>query len=302
MSTNVILTQSDAVARIRFEAPNGIHILSADTRRLLSDTIGKLENDPECRVVIFEAQGRTFLAGADLAELQDLSEDSARVFAEVGQGLMNQIAALRAVTICAIQAACVGGGCEMALACDFRLAATSARIGLPETSLGVVPGWGGTVRSTLLLGGSVARRMVLTAELFSAEAAKGIGLVDHVFPDDGLAAGVDQLVAQLLSRGPEALKRAKKLITQQTRPGVKKALAREARQFAACYASPEPAEGIAAFREKRRPAWGGVLTPETPAESTAKQQKSDDTNSDGAAAEVKAPKAKRESKTKPKAE
>ena len=306
MPTNVILSQSGPVARVRFEAPNEIHILSADTRRLLSQTLSKLNNDPGCRVIIFEALGRTFLAGADLAELQDVRQDSAQAFAEAGQGLMNEIAELRAVTICAIQAACVGGGCELSLACDFRLAAASARIGLPETSLGVVPGWGGTVRSTLLLGPAVARRMILTAELFSAEAAKGLGLVDQVFPDGGLAAGVDQLVAQLLSRGPEALRRAKKLILQQTRPGVKKALAREARQFAACYESPEPAEGIAAFREKRAAAWGGAVlveaAPQTSPAPKVKPKKSDASIHDKPPVEAKTPKVKREPKTKPKAE
>ena len=279
MPTNVILNQAGPVARVRFEAPNEIQILSADTRRILSAIIRQLDHDPACRVIIFEARGRTFLAGADLAELQGLNQESAQLFAEVGQELMNQVASLRAVTVCAIQAACVGGGCELALACDFRLAATSARIGLPETSLGVIPGWGGTVRGSLLLGSTVARRMILTAELFSAPVARELGLIDQVFADGGLEAGVDQLVEQLLTRGPQALKRAKRQISQVTRSGFKKALAREARQFGACYASGEPAEGIAAFREKRAPVWGDA-TPiavafQTPGLPMLKRKKSD---------------------------
>lgn len=306
MPTNVILDQAGPVARIRFEASNEIHILSADTRALLGQIIGKLDLDPECRVVIFEARGRTFLAGADLAELQGLQQSSAQTFAEVGQELMNQIAALRPVTICAIQAACVGGGCELALACDFRLAAIGARIGLPETSLGVIPGWGGTVRSSLLLGASVARRIILTAELLTADAAHGIGLIDQVFPDEELGQGVDRLVGQLLTRGPQALKRAKRLISQLTRSGFKKALAREARQFGACYASGEPVAGISAFREKRSPAWMDTASVASETKSTEtqklKRKKSESSLPVVSPAEAKVSKAKRQSKPKPQAE
>ncbi len=306
MPTNVILSQSGSVARVRFEAPNEIHILSADTRRLLSDIISQVEDNPDCRVVIFEARGRTFLAGADLAELTGLNRESAELFAQVGQELMNQVASLRPVTICAIQAACVGGGCEFALACDFRLASTSARVGLPETSLGVIPGWGGTVRAPLLLGAPVASRMILTAELFSAEAALGLGLVDQVFPDAGLAKGVDQLVDKLLTRGPQALKRAKRQIAQVTRAGIKKALAREARQFAACYATGEPAEGVAAFREKRAPAWVDATavaaeTRSAPAQKL-KRKKSDVSIPVVPPTEEKNPTANRSHKSKPAAE
>jgi enoyl-CoA hydratase len=258
MPTDVIVTQNGPVAHVRFEAPNEIHILSADTRRLLSEAIDKLDHTEDCRIVIFEARGRTFLAGADLTELQGLHQDSAIWFAEAGQKLMNQIAGMRAVTICAVQAPCAGGGCELALACDFRLAAAGSRIGLPEVSLGLIPGWGGTVRATSLLGGAVARRIILTGELLPAEEALRIGLVDQVFADAEFQQGVDKFVAQLISRAPQAAKRAKRLISQLTRSGLKKALGREARQFAACYASLEPLEGIAAFREKRTPEWANA--------------------------------------------
>lgn len=269
MPTDVIVTQEGPVARVRFETSNEIHILSAETRRLLSEALAKLDHVESCRVIIFEARGRTFLAGADLQELQGLHQDSAIWFAQAGQKLMNQIADLRAVTICAIQAPCAGGGCELALSCDFRLAASGARIGLPETSLGVIPGWGGTVRATSLLGGLVARRIILTGELLPAEEARRIGLVDQVIADSEFPAAVDKFVAQLLTRAPQAVKRAKRLISQLTRTGRKKALNREAQQFAECYASLEPLEGIAAFREKRAPVWAEVAPTDPTSETTS---------------------------------
>lgn len=301
MPTDVIVTQDGPVARLRFAAPNEIHILSAETRRTLSEAIAKLNGSESCRVVIFEARGRTFLAGADLSELQGLHQDSAIWFSEAGQKLMNEISRLRPITICAIQAACVGGGCELALACDFRLAATGVRIGLPETSLGLLPGWGGTVRATSLLGGAVARRIVLSAELLAADEALRIGLVDQVFPDADFEASVDKFVAQLLTRAPQAVKRAKRLILQLTRSGLKKAFGREARQFAECYASLEPLEGIAAFREKRLPVWSNspAAQPaaELPAATKPKRKKTSATTDNAATEDV--PPVKRKAKQKP---
>lgn len=271
MSTAVIVTQEGPIARVRFEATNEIHTLSAATRQSLSEELEKLNHVATCRVIIFEARGRTFLAGAELSELQGLHQDSAIWYAEAGQQLMNQIADLKALTICAIQAPCAGGGCELALACDFRFAAIGARIGLPETSLGLLPGWGGTVRATSILGPAIARRLILPGELLPAEEALRIGLVNAVFPQDDFRAEVDKFAAQLLTRGPQAVRLAKRLISQLSKGGLKKALAREVRRFSKCYANLEPLEGIAAFREKRAPAWTEAAKPESNGESAAEK-------------------------------
>jgi enoyl-CoA hydratase len=273
MPTRIQVTVNSAVTRIRFETDNGIHILSSHTRRELARAIQVLNRDSNCRVVVFEAVGRSFLAGADLSELQALTHQTAEVFALGGQELMNSIAKLRPITVCAIQAACAGGGCELALACDLRAAAAGAKIGLPEVGLGVIPGWGGTVRATKLLGPAVARRMILTGTLFPASEALQMGLVDSVFPNESFTAEVDALVGHLVTRGPGAVQRAKKMISQLSTRDLKKAFRREARQFAACYATGEPAEGILAFLEKRTPEWPipavtkveEVAAPESPA-------------------------------------
>lgn len=255
MQTQIQLNSQGAVTRIRFETENGIHILSAQTRRELARAIQVVNRDVNCRVVIFEAQGRTFLAGAELTELQALTAQTAEVYAVGGQELMNSIAKLKPVTICAIHAACAGGGCELALACDLRPAAAGARIGLPEVSLGLIPGWGGTVRATKLLGAATARRVILQGSLFPASEALQLGLVDSVFPNDTFTTDVDALIAHLLTRGPAAMQRAKKLIHQLSTREQKKAFRREAKNFAACYLTGEPAEGISAFLEKRTPVW-----------------------------------------------
>ena len=244
-----------AIARITFSSENGIHILGKAARDQLAEILGQIEADTNCRVVVFAAEGRTFCAGADLQELHGLNAETAAAYAAEGQQLMTRIAELRLPTIAAIHAACAGGGCELALACDFRLGAGGCRIGLPETSIGIIPGWGGTVRTVRLLGTHPARRIVLTAELWRAEEALQLGLLHAVFPDDEFPAAVEAEANKLLTRGPTALEQAKLLMDSIPVGEIQEQLSREARLFAECYATGEPQEGIGAFLEKRVPRW-----------------------------------------------
>lgn len=255
MSTSVELQRDGHVARVIFRGDNGIQLLTSDVRTELNRILKEIESDADCRVVVFAAEGKVFIAGADINELRAQTSKTARKFARDGQRLFQRIADLSAVSIAAIHGACAGGGCELALACDLRIASTGAKIGLPEVSLGLLPGWGGTARATLLFGPAVAKRMILTGELLPAEVALRIGLVDEVVPDDQLRAVVDARVAQVLSRGPAAVLRSKRLIEEFGMRSLDRLLRREAAQFAACYATGEPAEGSTAFLEKRTPEW-----------------------------------------------
>ena len=261
MSTSVELVQNEAgVSRVVFQSANGIQILSRATLDQLKTVLKALKGDKTVRIVVFEAQGRTFLAGADLAELKALNRKTARRFAREGQQLFQRIADLPAISIAAIHAACVGGGLELSLACDMRLAASGATIGAPEVKLGLIPGWGGTVRSTLLVGPAHAKRIILSGELFPAAEAQRLGIVDAVFPDDEFRAGVDARIALLLKAGPQAAVAAKRLIADIYSVELDDLLEMEAQQFAACYTTGEPAEGIGAFQEKRAAGWGTALS------------------------------------------
>ncbi|MGH7201926.1 MAG: enoyl-CoA hydratase/isomerase family protein [Planctomycetaceae bacterium] len=256
MTTRIELTIDRAIARVTFTSAGGVQVFSTATRARLADVVSDLEGRGDVRVVVFEAQGRTFIAGADIKEFSTFDAASAQRLAEEGQRVMQRIAELPAVTIAAVHAACAGGGCELALACDLRLMAASARIGLPEVSLGVVPGWGGTVRAVRLFGGAAARRMVLTGELLSAEEAARLGVAEAL-PDDQFREGVEQRIEQLLSRGPTAGRLVKRLIAEFEGPAIAEQLAAEAAAFAECFESGEAAEGAAAFPEKRPPSWKG---------------------------------------------
>ena len=213
MSTSVEVVRMEAgVARVVFRSDNGVQILSRAVLDQLKPILKELKGDKSLRVVVFQADGRTFLAGADISELRELTRKSARRYAREGQRLFQKIAELPVVTIAAIHAACAGGGLELALACDLRLAAAGARIGAPEVTLGFIPGWGGTVRATVLFGAAVASRLILSGELLpSAEAAR-LGIADAVFPDAEFRAGVDARIAQLLKAAPSAQATAKQMI------------------------------------------------------------------------------------------
>lgn len=258
MSTEVDLHIEQPVGRIVFSNPDGMNLLSSEVRGAFGEHLDRIERDRNCRIVVVAARGRVFLAGADIKELAAVDGATCEQFAREGQALMNRLESLDAVTLAVIHGACVGGGCELALACDLRLAAESARIGLPETSLGILPGWGGTVRMTRRLGPAVAKAVILSGALLSATEAHRVGLVHRVVPDSELTGAVDAWVDQLLSRGPEALRRAKKVIDSiAENPGMEaaEAFALEAAEFRACYESGEPAEGLAAFLQKRSPNW-----------------------------------------------
>lgn len=256
MTTQVDLSINGSVARVLLRGEKGIQILSAETRQRLLAVVEEVAT-ADCSVVVFAADGRTFIAGASIDELRNQDEQSALQDSRFGQRLMSAIESLPQTTVAAIHGACAGGGTELVLACDLRFAAEGAKIGLPETSIGVLPGWGGTVRAAQLLGMAVARRLILTGELISADEALRVGLVDAVFSSEKFAEEVAARVAQILTRGPQARRRVKHLLRQQAADGVNLAAQfdAEARAFAECYRTGEPHEGMSAFLEKRPPRW-----------------------------------------------
>lgn len=255
MNTQVTLTTDGPLARVRLSGEKGVQLLGAGTRQRLHDVLAEIEQLPEINVVVFEAEGRTFIAGADINELKSLNAETGFENSQQGQALMNRVAALSATTIAAINAACAGGGTELALACDMRIAAEDAVIGLPETRIGVLPGWGGTVRATRLLGSSAARRLILTGELVSASTALQLGLVDLVTNADEFRAAVDERIELVAKSGPQARATAKRLITQFEGPDAAAQFLTESRAFAECYATGEPELGMAAFLAKTDADW-----------------------------------------------
>jgi enoyl-CoA hydratase/carnithine racemase len=249
------------VARVIFRSENGVQILSRAVLDRLKTVLKELKGDKSLRVVVFQAEGRTFLAGADISELKELTRKSARRYAREGQRLFQKIAELPAVTIAAIHATCAGGGLELALACDLRLAGAGARIGAPEVTLGFIPGWGGTVRATLLFGAALASRLILSGELVPAADAARLGVVDAVFPDAEFRAAVDVRIAQFLKAAPAAVATAKQMIADVYAVELEDMFEMEAEQFSRCCTTDEPREGTSAFLEKRPANWSRAISP-----------------------------------------
>jgi enoyl-CoA hydratase/carnithine racemase len=215
------------------------------------------ENDGAIRAGIITGTERAFCAGADIREMQGLDAAGAETFAKGGQAVFQRIEQSRLVWIAAINGHCLGGGCEMALACDIRICHEKARLGQPEVNLGTVPGFGGTQRLSRIVGRGRAAQMILTGEVIGAEQALAAGLVTEVTPTDGLLERARQLAGAIAAKGPTAIRLAKQAIYQGAELDLSDALDMEAQLFGECFGTGEAAEGLAAFLEKRAPHWPG---------------------------------------------
>jgi len=244
--TDVRLAIEGTVARVTFVSPNGVNIFSSRVITNLGNVVEQIAGNSALRFVVFRGEGRVFLAGADIAEMSQFDADQGRAFANTGHRVFDAIEALPQVTFAAIHGAALGGGCELAIACDFRLITRDAKIGSPETRLGLIPGWGGTQRLPRYLGLGVARRLMYSGEAISAEEAHRIGLVDEVVENAAeLDAALGRWFKQLAPGSPAAIARVKRAVLTGD----------EVNAFASCFAVPDAKIGTTAFLEKRPPSW-----------------------------------------------
>ena len=250
------LVLSEAKGSVRLLTLNNppVNVLSRPVLESLVDRLAALEQDETVRaVVLASAAPKAFAAGADLREMAPLSTDEARVHGGRGQAATRAIERLPLPVIAAVHGACLGGGCEIALACDLIVASEDAQFGQPEINLGVMPGWGGTRRLPRRIGASRARRWILTGEAVSASQAHTEGLVDRVVPRSDLLATALLLAEQLASKPPVALAAAKFALLHATDPGIDEGLAYELDLWARLFGTRGQQEGMRAFLEKRPP-------------------------------------------------
>jgi enoyl-CoA hydratase len=208
-------------------------------------------------LVITGAGEKAFVAGADIKEMTTMNEDQAMQFAKRGQSIFHELSLLKIPVIAAVNGFALGGGLELALACDFIIASENAKFGLPEVSLGLIPGFGGTVRLTRAVGIRKARELTFTGDMINASQALQMGLVNHVVPLAELIATATKKVEMILSRSPLAVAEAKKSINQAFDLETEKALENEAQIFGTLFNSEDTKEGTTAFVEKRKPVFKG---------------------------------------------
>lgn len=259
MPTEVLYEQHGPIGRITFSTPSGINILSTPVVKALEAKLDEIAGRPEIRVVILTGAGKTFLAGADISEMSGAPTSGGQAFSQRGQAGLNRLASFEhAVTIAAINGAALGGGCELALACDLRVIASDAKIGLPEVRLGLLPGWGGTQRALALLGPARAKRLVFSGAPINGQLAAEIGLVNEVVPVSELMVTAEMLAKQVLECGPAAVRFAKRAMCEAEAARLEKGLFAEAVAFGEIFGGDEAREGLKAFLEKRKPSWAAA--------------------------------------------
>jgi enoyl-CoA hydratase/carnithine racemase len=208
-------------------------------------------------VLVLRGQGSGFCAGADIRSYAGAGPEEVAAFTRRALALCSALEVFDGIVIAAVHGVCLGGGLELALACDLLVLAEDARLGLPEVRLGLIPGWGGTQRLTRVVGPAVARSMVLTSQVVGAERAAQIGLAHAVAAPDELGRTVDELASSLLAGPAQALRSAKRAIAAGS-PLTDLGSARETHELLQLFASPDGQEGVAAFVEKRAPIFGRV--------------------------------------------
>jgi enoyl-CoA hydratase len=247
----LLLEHEGAVAVVTVNRPDKRNALNAAVRRELVAVLDVLRDDDAVRVVVITGAGdKAFVAGADIAEFAQRTPLEQRA-AMTGRRLFDEVAAFPKPVIAMVNGFCLGGGCELALACDLRVAADTARFGQPEVNLGIIPGGGGTQRLPRVVGMGQAMRLVLSGEIIDAAEAARIGLADLVHPAAELRERTLELARTMAAKSPVALRMAKSAVRAAAEMPLGAGLVYETELFVTCFASEDRAEGVAAFMEKR---------------------------------------------------
>ena len=246
-----------AVALLTLDRPKALNALDRATLERLRARIAELAADRTVRAVVLTGAGRAFAAGADIAEMRGLGPVEAEAFSRLGHAALADLEALPVPTIAAVNGYALGGGCELALACDWIYASTKARFGQPEVNLGLIPGFGGTSRLVRRVGPAWAKELILSGEPIDADTAVRIGLANRVFEPEAL---VDAAVAAgetIAKKGPIAVSLAKRVIQEGQDADVRVAHALEQQAFGLVFASEDRGEGMDAFLERREARFRG---------------------------------------------
>lgn len=258
---NIIFEIEGDVAVIKFNRPEALNAINPAVLDDVNDALDKVEADPTVRVLVLTGEGeKAFVAGADIAYMVELSPLEGRKFSRGGQEILFRLERLPIPVIACVNGFALGGGTEIAMACDFIYASENAKFGQPEINLGIIPGFGGTQRLSRLVGKAMAKELCMTGVMISAQAAKEIGLVNKVFPPDKLWEETMKTANLMASKGKVSLRAAKRCIDRGYDVDLPSGCYMEADAFAICKASPDAEEGMRAFLEKRKPEFKGELT------------------------------------------
>lgn len=253
MGQYIHCTKEHAVAIVTVNRPKALNALNPDVLRDLYDTMEQLDSDSSIKAVIITGAGeKAFVAGADIASMSTMTPEQALDFAKTGHRTMDRIAAMKKVTIAAINGFALGGGCELAMACDIRIASTKARMGIPEATLGLIPGFGGTQRLSRLVGSGMAVELLATGRQVKAEEARAINLVNRVVEPGELMLTCIEMAQQIAKNSTSAIALGKQCIYSGQEMDMAHGLELEQKTFSLVFTTADHREGINAFLEKRQ--------------------------------------------------
>jgi len=255
---NIFIEHEKGIATITINRPTKLNALNKATIHELNHAFYALETNSEVKVIILTGSGeKAFVAGADISEFAKFSEKQGKELAKQGQDLLfDFVENLKTPVIAAVNGFALGGGLELAMACHFRVASDNAKMGLPETSLGVIPGYGGTQRLPQLVGKGRAMEMIMTAGMINAEEAKSYGLVNHVVPQTELVGFCYGIAQKIMKNSPFAISKAIKAINANFKDGID-GFKTEIEAFGHCFGTEDFKEGTTAFLEKRKAEFTG---------------------------------------------
>jgi enoyl-CoA hydratase len=250
---NIILENEKGIATLYINRPEKLNALNKATIQELHETLELVDNNPDVRVIIITGSGeKAFVAGADISEFAHFSAEEGSKLAAQGQKILfDFIENMKTPVIAAVNGFALGGGLELAMACHFRIASENAKMGLPETSLGVIPGYGGTQRLPQIIGKGRAMEMIMTAGMIDAETAKIYGLVNHVVPQSDLFSTYMTIATRIMKNSPVAISKAIEAVNANYISGIN-GFDVEIKNFGDCFATDDFKEGTTAFLEKRK--------------------------------------------------
>ncbi|MCL1919130.1 MAG: enoyl-CoA hydratase-related protein [Peptococcaceae bacterium] len=258
MFENVLLETKDRIATLTVNRPKVLNALNQQTLLDIKGAVEQFRDNEEADVLIITGAGeKSFIAGADIAFMVEMNSLEARSFAQLGADVFRLIETVSKPVIAAVNGFCLGGGCELAMACDFRICHEKSKFGQPEVGLGVIPGFGGTQRLPRLVGLGMAKQLLYTGEIIGAQEALRIGLVNAVTSPEDLMDEVMKVAQKVAAQGQVAVRLCKDAVHEGMQTDIDRGMALESNMFGLCFASEDQTEGMKAFVEKRKAQFKG---------------------------------------------
>ncbi len=250
---NLLLEVENGIALLTINRPKALNALNSETLSELNACLAELENNEAVKVVILTGSGaKSFVAGADISEMVNATPAEGRKMGLLAREAFGRLENMPQVTIAAVNGFALGGGCEISMACDIRVASENAKFGQPECGLGILPGFGGTQRLARLVGKGRAKELIFTCDMISAEEAYRIGLANHVVPQEELIGYCKSMAGRIMKNGPFAVTLAKQAINTGMDTDLDSGLKLEANLFGLSFSTADKKEGMTAFLEKRK--------------------------------------------------